>query len=80
MSMTLSLLREFVLSVPLIIFLPKFMNLGVMGPLYSGPISDIISCTVAIVFMGHVFKQMDTSTEWNTDVEETTIIAEETIA
>ena len=37
MSMTLSLLRDFILSVPLILILPGVFDLGVVGPLYSGP-------------------------------------------
>ena len=48
MSMGLSLLREFVLSVPLAIVLPIFF--GVEGALYSAPIADIGSM-IAVVIM-----------------------------
>lgn len=48
MAMTLSLLREFVLSVPLAILLA--MKFGVVGALYSAPIADIVSM-IAVVFM-----------------------------
>ncbi|MDO4649764.1 MAG: MATE family efflux transporter [Eubacteriales bacterium] len=55
MSMSLSLLRDFVLSVPLILLLPKAFDLGVMGPLFSGPIADVISFAAAVVMICSVF-------------------------
>jgi len=39
LSLELSLLRDFVLSVPLILILPKMF--GIMGSLFSAPIADI---------------------------------------
>ena len=51
MSMGLSLLREFVLSVPLAIVLPIFY--GVEGALYSAPIADIGSM-IAVVIMSAI--------------------------
>ena len=51
MSMGLSLLREFVLSVPLAIVLPIFF--GVEGALYSAPIADIGSM-IAVVIMSAI--------------------------
>lgn len=63
LSMTLSLLRDFVLSVPLVLVLPRVMDLGVVGPLYSGPIADIISFAVAVVMMVRVFGKMNTQME-----------------
>ncbi len=53
-SMFLSLLREFLLSVPLIIVLPYCMHLGVEGPLFSAPIADCIS-TFTALWMMHSF-------------------------
>ena len=58
MSMSLSLLRDFILSVPLVLCLPAV--LGVTGPLYSGPIADIISFAAALIMMSSVFKKLDT--------------------
>lgn len=58
MSLTLSLLRDFILSVPLVLFLPEFRQLGVMGPLYSGPIADVVSFTAAMIMMVYVWKQL----------------------
>lgn len=56
MSMTLSLLRDFVLSVPLIMLLPQ--RFGVTGSLYSAPLADIVSICVVIAMMVQVFRQL----------------------
>ena len=57
MAMGLSLLRDFVLSVPLAIFLPVFF--GVEGALLSAPVADIVT-TVAVVLMSiNVVKELD---------------------
>lgn len=56
MSMSLSLLRDFILSVPLVLLLPTAF--GVIGPLYSGPIADIISFLVTAIMMIRVFKKL----------------------
>ncbi len=57
-SMALSLLRDFVLSVPMVLLLPRVADLGVMGPLYSGPIADIVSGVIAIVMAAVVLRSM----------------------
>ncbi len=59
MSMSLSLLRDFVLSSVFILVLPNVLGLGVMGPLLSAPIADIISFIAAAIMVRIVFKQMD---------------------
>lgn len=56
MSLSLSLLRDFILSVPLVILLPRFF--GVEGALYSAPIADVISFVVVIFMMIKVFKDL----------------------
>ncbi len=57
MSMGLSLLRDFVLSVPLVLFLP--LALGVEGPLFSGPIADIVTFVFVLIFMKKVFGELN---------------------
>lgn len=57
MSLSLSLLRDFILSVPLVFLLPKVVEPAVVGPLYSGPIADVISFAVAMALIVHVFKK-----------------------
>lgn len=56
LSMGLSLLRDFILSVPLIIILPRIM--GLEGVLYSAPIADLFSIIAVIVIMTGVLKQL----------------------
>lgn len=56
MSMGLSLLRDFVLSVPLIMIMASVM--GVEGPLFSAPIADVISIIVVFFMMKSVMKNL----------------------
>lgn len=58
LSMTVSLLRDFILIVPLVLVLPHVFDLGVIGPLYSAPIADCIAFIVTAVMMYGVMKQM----------------------
>ena len=60
-AMALSLLREFVLSVPLAIFLPKIW--GVEGALYSAPAADVVSWIVAVVLLARVWGRLDEKKE-----------------
>ncbi|MGG7177924.1 MATE family efflux transporter [Clostridium paraputrificum] len=54
-SMFLSLLRQFILLIPIIIILPKFI--GLPGVWVAQPISDIISAIVIGVFLFREFKR-----------------------
>jgi putative MATE family efflux protein len=56
MSLGLSLLRDFILSVPLTMLLPRMF--GVTGALYSAPAADVISIIVAAIMMVRVFKEL----------------------
>lgn len=56
MSLGLSLLRDFILSVPFVLLLPRAF--GVTGALYSAPIADIISFFAVIAMMVPVFRQL----------------------
>ncbi len=56
MSMGLSLLRDFVLSVPFAIVLPMFF--GVEGALYSAPIADIGSIIAAAIMSAVMLKEL----------------------
>ena len=55
-SLGLSLLRDFILSVPLILLLGGAF--GVTGPLWSGPISDVVSLAAAVVIMIPMMRRM----------------------
>lgn len=54
LSMGLSLLRDFVISVPLVLILPRY--LGITGPLYSAPAADIISFIAVLCIMPRVLR------------------------
>lgn len=56
MSMSLSLLRDFILSVPLTLILPRF--LGVTGALYSAPIADAAAFMAAVFCIRHVLREL----------------------
>ncbi len=68
MAMGLSLLREFVLSVPLAIVLPMFF--GVEGALFSAPIADIVTMIAVLAMARIVIKELDSKCA----LEETTTV------
>ena len=57
MAMSVSLIRDFVVSIPLVLILPRYF--GVVGALFSAPIADIISLILVITFMVIIFKKLD---------------------
>ena len=56
LSMTVSLLRDFVLIVPFVLVLPHVMNLGVIGPLFAAPAADAIAFLITAVMMLSVLR------------------------
>jgi Na+-driven multidrug efflux pump len=56
LSTVLSLLRDFVLLVPLVLLLP--MKFGVTGTLFSAPIADVISFIITVIIMRHTVKKL----------------------
>lgn len=54
LSTGLSLLRDFVMSVPLVLMLP--LKFGIYGPLYSAPVADIVSFIVVIVISVYLYR------------------------
>ena len=57
MAMGLSLLREFVLSVPLAIVLPMFF--GVEGALFSAPVADVVTMVAVIIMARIVIRELN---------------------
>lgn len=57
MAMGLSLLRDFVLSVPFAIILPIFF--GVEGALYSAPIADLGSAVAVVIMSAATLKELN---------------------
>jgi Na+-driven multidrug efflux pump len=56
-AMVLSLARDFVLLAPLCVILP--IRFGVVGPLYSAPIADVICFVLTVCIMVYTFKKLD---------------------
>lgn len=67
LSLGMSLLRDFVLLVPLIIILPSIY--GLTGTLYSAPIADIISLIAVIVVMKKVMNELKVADEQIEELE-----------
>lgn len=61
-SMGLSLLRDIVFIIPIVIFLAQ--SYGVVGILYSAPIADIISIFIVFVMMKKTIKELETQQEY----------------
>lgn len=57
-SLVLSLLRDFILCVPMILLFPNLTDPGVMGPLYSAPVADVITIAIAVVMVASVRKSL----------------------
>ena len=56
MGIFVSLTRQIIFLMPLILILPLFM--GIDGVLYSAPIADIVTLALIIVFISREFKRM----------------------
>lgn len=57
-SLLLSLLRDFILCVPMILLFPTLTEPGVMGPLYSAPVADVITIVIAAFMVVGVRKPL----------------------
>lgn len=56
LSTGLSLLRDFILSVPLVLILPRYM--GLTGTLYSAPAADIVSLIAVFFVTVYIFRHL----------------------
>ncbi len=56
MSFTLSLVRDIVVNVGVVLILPRFI--GLTGTLLAAPIADIVAIIIVVVMMSRVFKDM----------------------
>jgi Na+-driven multidrug efflux pump len=55
-AMVLSLARDFVLLAPMCILLP--IRFGVVGPLYSAPIADVVCLVITVIVIAYTFRKM----------------------
>lgn len=63
----LSMMRQLILLIPLLIILPMFMGLD--GILYAGPIADITSGIVVFCFISHEMKNLSKQIDLETEEE-----------
>lgn len=56
-----SLARDIVFFVPLVIILPRYM--GVIGPLWAAPIADLLGMTISGILVVSFFKELSNSRE-----------------
>lgn len=54
----LSMSRQCLLFIPLMLIIPRVTNLGLMGIIIAGPIADAIAVTVSVIFVFFEFKNM----------------------
>lgn len=57
-SFVLSLLRQMIILIPLVLLLPRIGNLGVMGIFLAYPISDFLSTAISAVILRHEMKKL----------------------
>ena len=65
-SMVLSLLREFVLILPLTVILP--LKFGVEGPLLAAPIADVIMIIIVVAVDIGIFRELNKTNKCHSDV------------
>ncbi|GAI41085.1 unnamed protein product, partial [marine sediment metagenome] len=58
-SLILSLLRQVLLFIPLVIILPRVFGLGLMGIWISYPIADVLSVILTVFYLRHELKKMN---------------------
>ena len=54
----LSMSRQCLLFIPLMLIIPKVTNLGLMGIIISGPIADILAVIISVIFVFFEFRNM----------------------
>lgn len=58
-SLVLSLLRQVLLFIPLVIILPRVLGLGIMGIWMAYPAADILSVILTVLYLRSELKKMD---------------------
>ena len=58
-SLILSLLRQILLFIPLVIILPRVFGLGLMGIWISYPIADVLAVILTVFYLRHELKKMN---------------------
>ena len=71
----LSMMRQLILLIPMILILPKFFGLN--GILYAGPIADITSGIIVFVFIHKEMKNLNAQIALEADGEELGVFDDE---
>jgi len=58
-SLILSLLRQVLLFTPLVIILPRFFGLGIMGIWISYPIADVLAVILTVFYLRSELKKIN---------------------
>lgn len=58
-SLFLSIVRQFIILIPLIIILPRYTSLGLNGVWYSFPISDFVAFLICALVLWHAWHQLE---------------------
>lgn len=64
-SLFLSILRQFIILIPLIIILPRYTPLGLNGVWYAFPISDFIAFLISTLVLWRAWHKLDKTCENN---------------
>ena len=62
----LSMLRQLLLLIPLILLLPMFFGLD--GVLYAGPVADFTSAVIVLVFIVYEMKKLNQDCRLEQDI------------
>ena len=62
-SLFLSILRQFIILIPLIIMLPRYTTLGINGVWYAFPISDFIAFAIVTIILKYKCSQLEKMSE-----------------
>ena len=64
-SLFLSILRQFIILIPLIIILPRYTPLGINGVWYAFPISDFVAFLICALILWRAWHKLDKTCENN---------------
>lgn len=63
-SLLISIFRQFIILIPLILILPRFTSLGINGVWYAFPISDFISFIIIAIVLKIKWNRLETPTNY----------------
>ena len=64
-SLFLSILRQFIILIPLILILPRYTSLGLNGVWYSFPISDFTAFVISALILWRAWHHLNKKSDDN---------------